>query len=251
MIPLQKWLQAMNAGTRRDVRALIVEGRVTVNGEVVTRFAEPIAPDDCEIAVDGQPVTSAGPRVVLVMHKPIKHLTAIDDAPDGTPGLGRYVPQEALDAGVFPVGRLDYNTQGALLWTNDGPLARRILHPDFSFPKHYAIKIRGHLQDDDPGLDRMRAGMTVGGTTYLPALVTLGERRTRATWIHVTIHEGKHRQLRKMCADCGYQIVKLQRHGLGPIQLGDLNPRCTRPLSDDEIALLLQSLSLDVEASAD
>lgn len=238
--PLQKWLQWMEVGSKREVRALITEGRVTVDGEVVTRFAEPIGGEQ-EIAVDGQPVEGRGARTVLLMNKPIKHLTAIEDEGE-TWGLGRYLPEGVPR--VFPVGRLDYNTQGALLWTNDGGLARRILHPDWSLPKRYGIKLRGFIEADDPGLARMRAGMTVGSVTYQPALVEMGPRRTRATWIFVTISEGKNRQLRRMCAECGYQIVKLRREAVGPVELGELNPRCVRALTDEELLALDRAVGL-------
>lgn len=238
--PLQKWLQGMGVGTKREIRALIAAGRVSVDGVVVTRFAEPVG-GERRVNIDGEPVARRHPATVLLMNKPIKHLTAIEDE-GPRDGLGRYLPTEAPP--VFPVGRLDFNTQGALLWTNDGTLARRILHPDWSLPKRYGIKVRGHLEADDPGLARMRAGMTVGGVTYRPALVEMGPRRTRATWIVVTITEGKHRQLRRMCRACGYQIVKLKREAVGPVELGELNPRCVRALTGDEQRALYESVSL-------
>jgi pseudouridine synthase len=135
------------------------------------------------------------------------------------------------------------------LWTNDGILARRILHPDWEVPKRYGIKIRGLLAEDDPGFARLRAGMTVEKEVYKPALVRWVTHRTRATWIEVTITEGKFRQLRKMCRACGYQIVKLRRLSIGPIELGDnLNPRCVRPLDEPETAALYLSVGLEAPA---
>jgi len=240
-IALQKWLQRTGVGSKHHVRELILTGRVTVGGCVVTRFAEPVGPDSV-IAIDGEVVGDAAPRTVMLMHKPKKHLTAIED-PDGQPTLGQYLPDDAPV--LFPVGRLDFNTEGALLWTNDGELARRILHPSWKLPKVYGIKIRGHLDDDDRGLERMRAGMRVGKASYQPAEVHVTAYRTRATWVEVTIREGQFRQLRKMCAACGYQIVKLRRLAIGPIELGDLRPRCVRHLTEDELQALDAAVGLD------
>lgn len=221
-------------GSRRTVRTWIASGRVAVQGRTVTRFAHPVGFGD-QVWLDGEPVTSKAPRTVLLMNKPRRHLTAIEDGPD-LPGLGRYLPEDVPP--VFPVGRLDVNTEGALLWTNDGPLARRILHPDHEVPKRYGIKIRGHLDAIDDGLERMRGGMTVGRESYRPAQVSIVAYRSRATWVEVVIREGKHRQLRRMCRACGYQIVKLRRLAIGPVELGDLNPRCVRPLTPKEVAAL-------------
>jgi len=234
VIPLQKWLQARGVASKREVRRLIRDGAVTLNGVVESRYAEPVGADDV-VTIDGQLVELEAPRTLLLMNKPPKHLTVIDDQPDG-PGLGRYLP-EGIPR-VFPVGRLDFNTEGALLWTNDGLLGRRVLHPDYALPKRYGVKIRGHLDAGDPGFERIRSGMRIGGVTYRPAGVRLGEYRTRATWVHLTLTEGKHREIRRMCRACGYQIVKLRREAIGPLELGDLNKRCVRALSDDEIAAL-------------
>lgn len=233
-VPLQKWLQRMGAGSRQTVRTWIVDGRVSVNGEVIRRFAHPVTMEH-RIEVDGRPVIDRAPRTVLLMNKPKRHITALTDL-KGRPALGQYLPQNAPL--VFPVGRLDFNTEGALLFTNDGALARAVLDPELGLPKTYRVKIRGHLHPDDEGLQRMRAGMRVGGSDYKPAEVRVAEKRTRATWVEITLREGQHRQIRKMCAACRFQIVKLRRTRIGPVELGDLNPRCVRSLTEEEIRLL-------------
>jgi len=242
MIPLQKYLQRRGLGTKRAVRDWIQTGRVRVDGMVVTRFAEPLNPQSV-VSLDGNPIEESAPRTTYLLHKPKKHLSQLEDEGERL-GLGRYLPEEAPI--VFPVGRLDYNSEGALLLTNDGLLARRILHPDWALPKRYGIKIRGHLDEDDPGLARCREGMTVGGTTYLPADVEIVVHRTRSTWVHMVIREGKNRQLRRMCAANRHQIVKLRRLAIGPVELGDLKPRCVRPLDPAEEASLYEALSLPI-----
>lgn len=240
-IPLQKWLQRSGVGSKVEVRALIRAGRVAVDGVPVTRYAELLGGGEV-VAVDGEPVADRGDRVVLLMNKPKKHLSQLADT-EARPGLGQYLPDSG--SRVFPVGRLDYNSEGALLFTNDGGLARRILHPDWHLAKHYAVKIRGHLQPDDPGLARMRKGMAVRGQTYGPVEVTLGELRTRATWVEMVLREGKNRQIRNMCAATGHQIVKLRRVAVGPIELGELNPRCVRALEPHEVDALLEAVGLE------
>lgn len=238
-LPLQKLLQQLGFG-KRAARALVRDGRVRVDGAVVTRYAELVGPDQ-RLTVDEEGLEEPAPRSLYLMHKPVKHVTALEDEGD-LPGLGRYLPGDAPR--VFPVGRLDVNTTGALLFTNDGELARRVLHPDWSLPKRYEVKVRGHIAPEDPALDRMRGGMTVGRDTYQPVEVRWLDYRTRATWIELVLREGKHRQIRNMCHACRFQIVKLRRVAIGPIELGALNPRCVRALDAEEIQALDRALAL-------
>ncbi len=239
-IALQKWLMRMGLGSKSQVRLWITEGRVKVDGEVVRRFAQPVVLGQ-QIDVDGTVVVDKAPRTVLLMHKPKKHITAHED-PEGRPGLGVYLPKDAPP--LFPVGRLDFNTEGALLWTNDGTLARRVLHPDWGLPKVYRVKIRGHLEEDDPGLVKMRAGIDLGDFVARPTGVRCIVKRTRATWVELILTEGKFREIRRMCHVCRYQIVKLRREAIGPVQLGDLNPRCVRALTEQELQALDRALGL-------
>ena len=242
---LQKLLQRAGIGSKRHVRRLIRDGRVSIDGIPCTRYAESVDPSACVTAagevVDLSSLALTGERIVLVMNKPKKHLTAVEDSEQG-PGLGQYLPD--LESHVFPVGRLDFNSEGLLLWTNDGTLARRILHPDWSVAKKYAVKIRGHFDATHPGLRAMEAGMQVGKTRYKPVDVSLGEKRTRATWVGLVLREGKNRQIRKMCAASGFQIVKLRRVAIGPVELGDLNPRCVRAATEEEVTALLDAVGL-------
>ena len=235
--PLQKWLQRRGAGSKADVRTWITEGRVTLDGDVVRRFAEPVGSGAC-VRLDGEHVGDGERRVVYAMHKPKKHLTE-------PVALRPYLPRDAPY--VFPVGRLDYNTEGLLLWTNDGALGRRILHPDSHLPKVYRVKVRGHLEPNDPGLEAMRQGMDLGDFWSRPAPTRIVAMRTRATWIEVVLTEGKFRQVRRMCRKAGYQIVKLQRDSVGPVGLRDLTPRCVRELDRDEIDALDAALDEQVE----
>ena len=137
-----------------------------------------------------------------------------------------------------------------LLFTNDGVLARRVLHPEVALPKRYRVKVRGHLTEDDPGFASIRSGLTVGSTTYRPAPIRIHQFRTRATWIELQLTEGRHREIRRMCAANGWQIVKLRRESIGPIELGDLNPRVMRPLTEAEVRALDDAVAACVAAWA-
>jgi 23S rRNA pseudouridine2605 synthase len=238
-MPLQKWLQWQGAGSRNDVRHAIAEGRVLCNGSRVTRFAHPVGPTD-HVTLDGRAIVEQPERVVLLLHKPRRHLTALH-TDDGTPHLGSYVPADAPR--VFCVGRLDFNTEGALLLTNDGGLARRVLDPSHALPKVYRVKVRGHLAANDPGLQRIRDGLVHDGTAFRPAPCAIECYRTRATWVRLILTEGRFREIRRMCATNGWQIVKLQRIAIGPIELGALRPRCTRVVTPCELEALERTLA--------
>ncbi len=242
-MPLQKLLQRAGVGTKRDVRALIARGDVVLNGEVTRRFAEPASLTD-HIVIAGTALAAPAAPAWYLMHKPKKHLTLLGEDREGRDTLGRYLPADAPL--VFPVGRLDFNTEGALLFTNDGLLARAVLHPSSELPKRYRVKLRGHLEPTDPGLEAMRAGMTVDGITFKPASVKIDVYRTRSTWVELILTEGKFREIRKMCHANRYQIVKLRREAIGPIELGDLNPRVVRPLTRDEVRALYAAVGLEV-----
>ena len=249
---LQKWLLRARCGSKEAVRQAIHQGRVAIDGCVVTRFAEPVPPG-AQITLDGQLVPPPpDASLIWAMNKPRKHLTQLGDQGD-RPGLERYLPPTLPR--LFPVGRLDYNSEGLLLWTDDGALARRILHPTSHLPKTYHVKIRGHLDADDPRLEKMRQGMDIGDDTPTrPARVTLGELRTRATWVEIVLTEGRNRQIRRMCERLGYQIVKLRRVAIGPVLLGDLNPRVARPLTEAERAALYaaaDAIAASAEAQGD
>lgn len=233
-IALQKWLQWHERGTRDDARAQIQAGHVRVNGTVVTRFAHPVEPED-RVEVEGRLVAEPAPRTLLLLHKPRRHLSALM-SDDATPHLGAYVPEVPR---VFCVGRLDVNTEGALLLTNDGRLARRVLDPDVGLPKLYRVKVRDHLDPADPGFDRIRDGLVAeDGERFRPAVAEIETYRTRATWVRLVLTEGRFREIRRMCARNRWQVVKLQRASIGPIALGSLRPRCVRPVTAEEEAAL-------------
>lgn len=238
-VALQKLLQGYRRWHRDELRTLILQGRVQVNGEVVTRFAHEVEPA-AEVLVDGREPSPAAPRVLL-MNKPRSHITAREGA-QGRPGLAQYLPPESDT--FFAVGRLDAASEGALLWTNDGQLGRRILHPDFGIVKRYAVKLRDRMAPDDPRFSVLTRGVEERGVLYRALSVRYLELRTRATWIEIQLDEGKNREIRRMCVAAGFQIVKLRRQAVGPVELGALNPRCVRELQPWELAMLYRHVGL-------
>ncbi len=239
-VALQKLLQGYRRWHRDELRTLILQGRVCVNGEPVTRFAHEVEPAD-EVLVDGREPSPAAPRVLL-MNKPRAHVTARDEA-QGRPGLAHYLPPDTDT--FFAIGRLDAASEGALLWTNDGQLGRRILHPDFGVVKRYAVKLRDRMAPDDPRFAVLTRGVEDAGVLYRALSVKYLELRTRATWVEIQLDEGKNREIRRMCVAAGFQIVKLRRQAVGPVELGSLNPRCVRELEPWETAMLYRHVGLE------
>ena len=228
--------------SRQKNKAVIREGRVSVNGAVVTEpFAE-VDPSGDRVEVDGAMVALPERFTYLLLDKPRGHICTLAPDPEGRATLRPYIPEEL--ATVHPVGRLDYNTEGALLLTDDGELARRVLHPDHDLPKVYRVKVRGHLAPDDPAFDVIRAGVVLDGERTRPAEVSWEAHRARATWLRIVLREGRFRQIRRTAGLFGWQIVKLRRVAIGPIELGDLTPRTFRTLTPDEVRALAAAVGL-------
>jgi 23S rRNA pseudouridine2605 synthase len=239
---LHVFLSRAGVLSRQKNKALVREGRVLVNGAAVLEpFAE-VDPAADTILVDDRPVALPAGHTYVLMNKPKGHITGFTD-PEGRPTLAGYFPPEM--PAVHAVGRLDYNTEGALLLTDDGELARRVLHPDHHLPKVYRVKVRGHITPEDPALDAIRAGVVLDGETTRPAEVVWEASRTRATWIRIVLREGRFRQVRRTCALFGWQIVKLCRVSIGPIELGELTPRTWRLLGEEEVRILAKAVGLD------
>lgn len=228
--------------SRQRNKALVRSGAVRVDGAVVVEpFAE-VDPEAQRVEVDGVGrVELPSGFTYVLMCKPRGHVCAFVD-PEGRPTLAPYFPPEMPV--VHPVGRLDYNTEGALLLTDDGELARRVLHPDWHLPKRYRVKLRGHLRPDEPAFDEIRAGVELDGVRTLPVEVRWEALRTRATWLELTLREGRHRQIRRTCARFGWQVVKLHRISIGPLELGALTPRTWRLLGPEEVEALAGAVAL-------
>jgi 23S rRNA pseudouridine2605 synthase len=231
---VQKLLSRSGVCSRRQAEELMRSGRVTVNGESV-QPGDRADPERDVIAVDGVPMKQPGQRVCLMLNKPRGYVTTLSDE------QGRKTVAELVaDCGVrvYPVGRLDLNSEGLLLMTNDGDLAQHLTHPSHQVEKEYLVRVTG---DADSALPRLRRDMTVDGERFRGAKVRVLSQEGESSLLSVTIAQGRNRQVRRMCAACGLTVHRLRRIREGSLALGSLKSGQWRRLSEKEIEVLLQS----------
>jgi 23S rRNA pseudouridine2605 synthase len=226
---LAKYLAHAGVASRRAAEKLIADGRVTVDGEQVTDPARDVG-EQSLVSVDGRPLPGAEPRVVYALHKPVGVLSTASDT-HGRPTVVELVPSGGLR--LYPVGRLDADSSGLILLTNDGQLANRLTHPSFEVPKTYRVSVGGGPPSLQV-LEALREGVPLDGSPTAPARV----RRVPGGLIEVTIHEGRNRQVRRMCEAVGHPVLELQRIAFGPLRLGGLEPGAYRRLRAREVERL-------------
>jgi 23S rRNA pseudouridine2605 synthase len=231
---LAKYLAHAGVASRRSAEALIAAGRVTVEREVVTDPARDVQPDS-RVELDGRPLGGPEPRVVLALNKPVGVLSTARDT-RGRPTVIDLVPGDGLR--LYPVGRLDADSSGLILLSNDGELAHRLTHPSFEVEKTYRARLAGGPLAEE-ALSALRSGVQLEDGVTAPARV----RRLKGEQIELTIHEGRNRQVRRMCEAVGHRVLELQRTGFGPLRLGGLAPGAHRRLSAEEVRRL-RSLAL-------
>ena len=233
MIRLQKYMAMCGVASRRAAEKMIAEGRVSVNGAVVTEMGTQIEEGTDVVRVDGAEIHPETEKHYLAYNKPIGEVTTVSDPEGRATVMDRF---EGYPVRLFPVGRLDYDSEGLLLLTNDGEMMNRLLHPSREIDKTYLVKVSNDLTDEE--LFRLTRGVMVDGRMTSPARGRIIRRDTFSTTVLITIHEGRNRQVRKMIAAVGHQVVSLKRVGFGPIQLGDLPSGCWRRLTEAEIRKL-------------
>jgi 23S rRNA pseudouridine2605 synthase len=228
-VRLVKFLAHGGVASRRKAEEIVAKGVVTVGGEVVTDPARDVEARD-DVRVNGAPV-AAEAREVWAVNKP-EGVVSTAREPGARPAVVELVETEAR---LYPVGRLDADSTGLLLLTNDGELANRLTHPRYEVPKTYRARLRAPIADRD--LERLRGGVELEDGPTAPAEVRrLGERE-----IEVTLREGRNRQVRRMLEAVGNEVVSLRRVSFGPLRLGGLKEGQARRLTDDEIALLREA----------
>jgi 23S rRNA pseudouridine2605 synthase len=234
MIRLNKYLATCGIGSRRHCDALIAEGRVTLNGEAVREMGVRVGAGDV-VAVDGTPALPEEEQRYILYHKPAGEVTTASDDRGRRTVLDRF---EGFPVRLYPVGRLDYDTEGLLLLTNDGALAHRLTHPSREVDKTYQARIAGEVSQE--ALRALRAGVRMEGEARptAPAEVRVTAREADATVLLVTIHEGRNRQVRRMFEAVGYQMLYLRRMRFGPLGLGDLRRGEYRELTAGEVKAL-------------
>lgn len=237
---LQKLLAEAGVASRRKAEELIRAGRVCVNG-VTASLGASADPESDEISLDGRPVV-ARRRVYWVLHKPRGVVTSTRD-PEGRPTVLDLLPAETLGERLFPVGRLDLDSEGLLLLTNDGDVAQAMLHPSLGCEKEYRVTVRGRLS---PATKRMlAAGIELDDGPMAPCRVgpVRYDPRTDASRFNLTLREGRKRQIRRALARCGHPVLRLIRIRMGPLRLGRLQPRQARALRAGERRVLLRASS--------
>jgi 23S rRNA pseudouridine2605 synthase len=209
---------------------------VKVNGKIVQELGTKADPIRDQITVDGRAARPTRLRY-FAYHKPVGVVSTLTD-PEGRPAIGHVV--RALRAPVFPVGRLDFESSGLVLLTNDGDLAQQLSHPRYGIPKVYRVKVRGH--PEERALLRMRRGLRLEDGMTSPAEVVVEEQLERKTRLRVVIHEGRQRQVRRMCEAIGHPVDRLSRVAIGPLRLGTLRSGEVRELRGGEIDALQRAV---------
>lgn len=226
---LQKYMAECGVASRRKCEELISQGRVAVNGVTVNTQGCQIDPQKDRVEVDGREIGLEEEKVYLMLHKPTGVVTTVSDQ------FGRRNVLELVDCPyrLFPVGRLDYDTQGLLLLTNDGEFAYQLTHPKYVIDKCYLATVKGIPDESD--LEQLRTGVVIDGKKTAPAKAEADKNQ-----VYLTIHEGRNRQVRKMLDAVGHPVLKLKRISVGGVLLGDLPVGHWRPLTKEEINRLVE-----------
>jgi pseudouridine synthase len=236
---LQKILSKAGITSRRKAEGLILQGRVSVNGKIVRELGTKAVLGRDEIRVDGETLKPESEGVVLVLFKPRRCVTTLHD-PQGRPTVADFVNKFPMR--LYPVGRLDYDAEGLLLLTNDGELAHRLQHPRYKVPKTYLVKVRGHPPAE--ALAILQQGVNLDDGITAPAELIVIEDDQKATWLSLTLREGRKHQVKRMCAAVGHPVLRLRRTKVGPIELDDLRPGEIRRLKSREVRSLRKNVGL-------
>ncbi len=230
---LQKYLAGCGIASRRNAEKMILEGRVSVNGQVIQTLGTQVDEAADIVQVDGITVHPEEEKHYLAYNKPVGEVTTVSDPEGRATVMDRF---RDYPVRLFPVGRLDYDSEGLLLLTNDGELMNQLLHPSFEIPKSYLTKVSNNVTEDE--IKMLRKGVIIEGKMTSPASVRLIRHDTFSTDLLITIHEGRNRQVRRMIAAIGHQVVHLKRIRFGPVYLNDLPSGMWRKLTAEEIEKL-------------
>lgn len=227
---IHKYLAHAAVASRRHAEKMVAAGKVTVNGKIAT-VGQVIDSDTDKVTLEGKPLKIDQVLVYYLLNKPRSVVSSVSD-PDGRRTVTSLLPSGHR---LYPVGRLDYDSEGLMLLTNDGDLAYKLTHPKFEIDKTYRVLVKGVMTAKSVGY--LESGVTIEGKKTAPAVVKIVEAQPNNTWIELTIHEGRNRQIRKMCEAVGYPVMRLIRTQLGPWELGDLPVGKYRALKPSEIML--------------
>ena len=237
-VRLQKYLAEAGVASRRKCEELIAQGKVEINGEVITTQGTKVNGDEI-IKVDGRLVRQEQKKVYILLNKPVGYISTAKDE------FSRKTVLDLLDTvkeRVYPVGRLDYDTSGLLLLTNDGELANRMTHPRNEMPKVYRAMIDGKIGEED--VNSLQSGIAIEDYKTAPAKVHVIETGKRETIVEITIHEGRNRQVRKMFETLGHVVLRLKRVAIGPLAIEGIEEGKWRYLRKKEIDTLKRTAGL-------
>jgi 23S rRNA pseudouridine2605 synthase len=234
---LQKILSNAGLASRRAAEKMVSDGRISVNGVVVRQPGTKADIDRDEIRVDGKLISCEIDKVYIVLNKPTGYVTTLSD-PQGRPIVTDLL--KGVAERVFPIGRLDYDSEGLLLLTNDGDFAQRLQHPRYKVPKTYRVKIEGRLNRIE--LQALERGIDLPDGRFAPSEIVTEKVNPKSTWLRLTIHDGKNRVIRRAFDSIGHSVTRLVRVSFGDITLDSIGEGQWRPLTHGEVGqLMLQS----------
>ncbi|MFO7946845.1 MAG: pseudouridine synthase [Armatimonadota bacterium] len=220
--------------SRRGAEDLIADGRVSVNGEIVTELGTKADPEKDTIAVDGEPVSLPQKKFYLMLHKPLNCISTRDD-PHGRDTVMDYVPRKLHDY-IYPVGRLDFDATGLLLLTNDGRLTHALTHPSFEVSKVYRVKVQGRVEPED--IDRLKEGVELEDGPAVADDARMLSATDDSSTIELELHEGRKHEVKRLCKALGHPVEHLMRRSVGGVHIGNLPPGQWRELTDEEVQRL-------------
>lgn len=228
-IRLQKFLSESGVASRRKAEEMIEAGRIRVNGRIA-RLGDKVDPVRDKVTVSGKRVVSQKEKVYIMLHKPRGFVTTMNDEQDR-----KCVAELVEDVGVrvFPVGRLDRNSEGLLIMTNDGEFSNKLTHPSSYVNKTYRVTVKGSVSDEK--VDKLATGIMLDGRPTAPCDVHVIDRKTDRTVLIFVIHEGRNRQIRRMCEEVGLEVIRLKRTEIAGVKLGMLPQGKWRPLNEKEM----------------
>jgi 23S rRNA pseudouridine2605 synthase len=227
---IQKIIAQAGIASRRAAEKMILEGRVTINGLQITEMGAMADPEQDDIRVDGRLISVTTTKIYLLLNKPRGYVTTLDD-PQERPIVTSLLP--GIQERVFPVGRLDYDSEGLLLLTNDGAFAQRLQHPRYQVRKTYQVKVEGHLTNRE--MRALSEGVSLDDGLFKPITAALEKKSAKSCWIALTLAEGRNRVIRRAFAALGHPVVRLIRVSLSDLELGDLKPGAYRHLTRKEV----------------
>ena len=238
---LQKYLAEAGVASRRACEALILDGRVSIDGVQVKILGTKVDPENSTVEVDGETITVKKSKTYIAFYKPRGVLSTMSD-PEGRSNLGEYFKD--FGARLFHIGRLDKDSEGLILLSNDGEMTHRATHPSYGLIKKYLVEIEGSLTRAEEG--RVLAGIELeDGLAKADSITKIRETKNESSWYEVTIHEGRYHIIRRIFEELGHPVLQLIRTNFGPIAVGELKPGRFRHLNQVEIENLFNDLSIN------